>query len=456
MSRLAALRDRLPTPFGYVVLAALAVIPLTYSSALIGANEDPTGHLDAVPAAIVNADSPVPVTARDGSTRDLFLGDDIESDLLESDAAANFSWSSASAADAAAGLADGTYFAVLEIPADFSADVASGLTVDAAAAGDAHRATLTVRTDDASNYIAGNIAKSIGTALSDEVGASVRQEYLSELYLGFTDIHGSLGDAATGAGELESGLSDLATRAAALPSGLAQLSTGATSAADGASDLHAGLTTLATGASGLSSGLDQLLAAYDSLDDTQRLALLTRLDAAAHSVATGSSSAADGSASLQSGLATLSTGLDTAAESAPALVDGITAARDGAGTLATELDAGAAEVPAFDDDAAAELSTVAGTPIELTTVRDHAVAGYGAGLAPYFLALGLWIGAIGTLLMRPALSARLLERRRPAVLVALGSYLPNAVIAVVQALLATLIVDAVLPVEAAAQCPGGH
>jgi putative membrane protein len=50
--------------------------------------------------------------------------------------------------------------------------------------------------------------------------------------------------------------------------------------------------------------------------------------------------------------------------------------------------------------------------------------------------------------MRPALSVRLLERRRPAVIVALGSYLPNAVLAVVQALLATLIADAVLPIDA--------
>ncbi len=449
MSRLAALRDRLPTPFGYVVLAALALIPLIYSSSLIGANEDPTGHLDAVPAAIVDADTPVTITAPDGSTQRLALGEEISADLVGSAETNNFSWTAASAAEAAAGLADGTYYAVLDVPDDFSARVASALIVDADAAADAQRATLTIRTDDAANYITGNIAKTLGTALVDTVGSSVRQEYLAEVYLGFTAIHDSLDDAAAGAGELAAGLTELADGAAALPSGLAQLSAGSSTATDGAAALNSGLTTLASGASGLSGGLDQLLAAYPTLDDTQRLALLTRLDAAAHSVADGTSSAVAGSATLEAGLSSLSSGLADAATSAPALVDGLTAARDGAGTLTDELGNGAAEVPAFDEAQAEQLSTITGTPIELVAVRDHAVAGYGAGLTPYFLALGLWIGAVGTFLMRPALSARLLERRRPAVLVALGSYLPNAIIAVVQALLATLIVDAVLPIEAA-------
>lgn len=448
MSRLAALRDRLPaTPFGYVVLAALAVIPLIYSSALIGANEDPTGHLDAIPAAVVVADTPATVDAPDGSTRELALGDEIADDLVTSDDASNFSWTRVSAAEADAGLAAGRYYAVLEVPARFSARVASTLTVEPDA--DAQRATLTIRTDDASNYLAGNIAKTIGTALVDEVGSSVRQEYLAEVYLGFTDIHDSLGEAATGAGDLSTGLAELADGAAGLPGGLNSLASGSETAQSGAGDLRDGLQTLSSGASGLSGGLDQLIAGYDALDDTQRKALLTQLDQAAHQVAAGSSSALDGATDLESGLSALTTGIDSAAASAPALVDGIDQARDGASTLATQLADGVDEVPAFDEQQADQLSRISGTPIQLATHRDHAVSGYGAGLAPYFLALGLWIGAIGTFLMRPALSVRLVERRRAAPLVALGSFLPNAVLGVVQALIATLLVDALLPVDAA-------
>lgn len=449
MSRLRALRDRLPAPFAIVVLVALAVIPLIYASSLIGANEDPTGNLDHVPAAIVDADRPAEVTAEDGSTRTLALGDDIATQLLDDDSGSDFAWTRASAKDAAAGLADGSYLAVLEVPADFSATVAAALTVDPASADTAQRATLTIRTDDGSNYLAGNIAKSLGTALSDEVSSTVRAEYLAEVYLGFTDVHDSLVTAADGATQLDDGLGELASQAAALPDGLSRLAAGSSSAQSGAASLQSGLGTLAAGSASLAGGLDQLLAGYASLDDAHRLAALQQLDAAAHAVSSGSSSALAGSSDLASGLASLSSGLSTVSAEAPSLVSGIDQAHDGADTLATQLADGAAEVPDFDTASADALSTVTGTPIELVTVREHAVTGYGAGLAPYFLALGLWIGAVSTFLMRPALSMRALERRRPAPAVALLSYLPNAVLAVVQALAAVVIADAVLPIDAA-------
>ena len=445
MSRVTALRSRLPAPFSVVVLGALAAIPLIYSGALIGANQDPTGNLDAIPAAVVNIDRPAEV---DGSGREIALGDDVEAELVASTSSSNFTWTSADAAQAAAGLADGTYYAVLTLPADFSSSVASALTVDPSAAAAARRAVVTVATDDGANYVAGNIATSIGTALVDELGSTIRQEYLEDVYLGFTDLHDSVTEAADGATRLASGLGDLAAGVAALPDGVNRLSSGAATAASGAGTLNAGLDALSTGAASLSTGLDQLLAGYGSLDDTQRLAALQRLDTAAHSVASGAADASSGANSLDAGLGSLSNGLSDLAAEAPSVVAGVGDARAGADTLATELGSGAADIPAFDDADAAALSLIAGTPVELHVVREHAVTGYGAGLAPYFLALGLWIGAIGTFLMRPALSARLLERRRPAVVVSLGSYLPNAVLAVVQALLATLIADAVLPIDA--------
>jgi putative membrane protein len=448
MSRLTALRSRLPAPFSVVVLAALAAIPLIYSSALIGANQNPTGNLDAIPAVVVNADHAAEVASADGTTRQVGFGDELATELLGSDSRSNFTWTSATADEAAAALADGSVFAVLDIPADFSTAVASGLTVDAGAASAAQRAVLTITTDDSANYVTGNIAKTIGTALVDELDATIRQGYLEDLYLGFTDLHDSVTAAADGATELASGLGELADGVAPLPSGLAQLSAGSSSAVAGAGSLSSGLGTLSTGAGGVSDGLDRLIAGYASLDDAQRLALLQQLDAGAHAVASGSAEASAGASTLQSGLGTLSAGLGELSASAPAVVNGVGAARAGADTLAAELAAGADDIPAFDATSAAQLSEIAGTPVELVAVRAHAVTGYGAGLAPYFLALGLWIGAIGTFLMRPALSARLLDRRRNPVVVALGSYLPNAALAIVQALLATLTADAVLPIDA--------
>ncbi len=588
---LASLRRRLPAPFQLLVLLALTIVPLIYAGSLIDANLDPTENLDHVPAAVVDADTGATLRSG-GEDTTLTVGDDLTEGLLDSDSDTNFDWTRVSAEEARAGLADGTYYAVLVIPADFSQTVASAMTLDDGGAG-ATRAELTLTTDDATSYVTGTVARSIGQALQAEVRSNIGEQYLSAVYLGFTDIHDSLGDAvagasdvadgadrvADGAADLEDGAADLATgasdasagadslsggldelraRVSGLPTGLREAADGAEDAAAGAGDLSGGLeqlrtgtadldsgaqdalagaTTLsenldalaastpdlAAGASEVSTGLDELLAGYAGMSDAQRLATIQALAAGASdvadgagtvdssagqlaagaqalvgsdgtgmtglaagtgSVATGAASAADGAADLDAGLQTLSTELDDAADSAPALVTGIADAADGASDLAVglttlddgaqqlasgtgdladgsaDLDDGAHElsteladgvdgIPTFTDAQADDLASVTGSAVELDAAREHEVSGYGAGLAPYFLALGLWVGAMAIFFMRPALPDELVARRQPAWRTALRAYLPTLALALAQALVASLVVDRALHLNAA-------
>ncbi|MCJ1686863.1 YhgE/Pip family protein [Rathayibacter sp. VKM Ac-2927] len=74
---------------------------------------------------------------------------------------------------------------------------------------------------------------------------------------------------------------------------------------------------------------------------------------------------------------------------------------------------------------------------------------YGSGLAPYFMALALWVGALAFYLMSAPLSERLLAARRPAWVIALRSYLPGALMAVAQGVLAALVIRFGVGVEMA-------
>ncbi|GIU55622.1 hypothetical protein NicSoilC12_13710 [Arthrobacter sp. NicSoilC12] len=102
-------------------------------------------------------------------------------------------------------------------------------------------------------------------------------------------------------------------------------------------------------------------------------------------LAAGEQSAVDGTARLADGARQLDDG-------AGELEDGARTASDGAATLASELDKGAGKIPNPDDAQKNSLSKVIADPVAVSDVSQAKAASYGAGLAPFFLTLALWIG----------------------------------------------------------------
>ncbi|WP_068495349.1 YhgE/Pip domain-containing protein [Pseudoclavibacter helvolus] len=675
-----------------IVIVGIALIPLIYAGSLIWSNEDPTHRLDHINAAIVNSDQPAtPATTTDGEPAEpVDLGATLTEKLVDSTESNNFSWHEMSADEAQSALESGKVLAVLDIPDGFSAAAVSAGGDDPL---DAAIARLSITTNDGANIIVGNIASTVGTTVADELAAEVSDEYLRNVYVGFTDIHESVSEAADGATELNdgaeqartgsgelvvglgqlraggltladgsatlaegatqvdagvqqlntglatanSGAQELSTGAATANAGAQQLSTGAGSANEGAhtlstnlatassgaqllsaglaelnsqtSDLPASITTLttgattldsgatalaggldtalaaagtlnegavglATGAGELSGGIDALLAQYDSLSDAQRKVLLTQLSSAgqtlgskagelsagtsalvgdagagtglsyleakstelaagatqlsggvsplggkvdelvtavstassksaelatgveqlstgastlaagtqsladgASTLAAGTQSLADGASTLATGTQALSEGASTLAQSTPKLAsgaaelssgattladgtadaesggtklnDGITQLADGSKTLADGLDDGVADIPSYTDAQADHLAGVTSTPVEITKNRLNEVPAYGYGLAPYFMTLGLWVGALAYYLMFPPLRERLVLGRQPALVVALRSFAPGAILGAAQSLLMLTIVRFGLGLEPA-------
>ncbi|MBS3180384.1 MULTISPECIES: YhgE/Pip domain-containing protein [unclassified Pseudoclavibacter] len=675
-----------------IVIVGIALIPLIYAGSLIWSNEDPTHRLDHINAAIVNSDqAATPATTAEGEPAEpVDLGATLTEKLVDSTESNNFSWHEMSADEAQSELESGKVLAVLEIPAGFSAAAVSAGGDDPL---DAAIARLSITTNDGANIIVGNIASTVGTTVADELATEVSDEYLRNVYVGFTDIHESVSEAADGATELNdgaeqartgsgqlvvglgqlreggltladgsatladgaaqvdagvqqlnaglvtanSGAQTLSSGAADANAGAQQLSAGAATANTGAQELSAklteassgaqllsaglaelnsktsdlpasvttltegattldagatalaggletalgasrglddGTTALAAGAGDLSGGIDSLLADYDSLSDAQRKELLTQLSTAGQSLgakagelsagtsalvgdaaagtglsylqakstelaagatqlsdgvsplsgkvdelvaavstvstksaelasgtqqlstgastlatgtqsladgtstlATGTKSLADGASSLATGTQTLADGASTLAQSTPKLAsgaselssgattladgtadaesggaelnDGITQLADGSKTLADGLDDGVSDIPSYTDAQADHLAGVTSTPVEITKTRLNEVPAYGYGLAPYFMTLGLWVGALAFYLMFPPLRERLVLGRQPAIVVALRSFAPGAMLGAAQSLLMLTIVRFGLGLEPA-------
>jgi putative membrane protein len=210
-----------------------------------------------------------------------------------------------------------------------------------------------------------------------------------------------------GAAQLATGTSTLSAQAPALASGISQASTGAAQLDDKLHEAASGAQSLASGAQKSASGAQQLASAADQ----------------AHS---GAQQLASGTAQLASGAQSLDSGAQQLAS--------------GSSQLAGKLADGTSSVPSYSKAEQKHLSSVAAQPIALAQAKINQVPSYGYGLAPYFMALGTWVGGLSIYMLLRAIPHRAVESGRPGWLAALLGYLRGAWISLVQAALLYLVV----------------
>ena len=159
-----------------------------------------------------------------------------------------------------------------------------------------------------------------------------------------------------------------------------------------------------------------------------------QLHTGAATLATGQQAALDGAGKLSEGAQTLDAG-------AGQLEAGAATAADGSRTLAGEISKGAGQVPNPDDQQKSSLSEVIADPVAVTNVSQAKADSYGAGLAPFFLTLALWIGIFMLIQAMRPITQRALASNAPAWKIAVGGWLPFFAVSVVQATLLTLVVN---------------
>jgi putative membrane protein len=240
-------RARSRRPITWLTLIGVLLLPVVIGGILVAALYNPVDRLDSLTAAIVNEDEPVTI---DGQMvplgRQLTAGLVEGSDELDS----NLTWTLSNAEDAEAGLADGTYAAVITIPENFSAAATSTQPGEAP-----EQATIEVTTPPDSLIVDDAITAQVASAAASTMGTQLSTVYLENVFLGFTTLGDQLGTAADGATQLADGATQAADGAAELPSGISQLADGTSQLADGASQLAGGAGQIAGGATSLQSGL---------------------------------------------------------------------------------------------------------------------------------------------------------------------------------------------------------
>ncbi|WP_411127710.1 YhgE/Pip family protein [Streptomyces sp. x-19] len=203
---------------------------------------------------------------------------------------------------------------------------------------------------------------------------------------------------------------------------LNQLNAGAHQLAQGASQFAGGLGTLANGAGKLHSGAGDLANGAGQLHK------------GAGDLANGAGQLANGAGDLANGAGQLHNGLGTAHDGAEQLSGGLYKLKDGANQLATGLHSGVAKIPDYDKKDRDDRTDVMSDPVKLATKSMHKAPNYGTGLAPYFIPLSLWVGAMVAYMLLAPLGKRALAAGAPGWRIALGSWLPAFAIGVVQVL----------------------
>ncbi|MZD07303.1 ABC transporter permease [Streptomyces sp. SID5785] len=235
-------RGKLPR----AALVALLLLPLLYGALYLWSFWDPYGRLDKIPVALVNDDR-----GASAAGRKITAGDDITKGLYDSD---TFQWHEVSAAQAARGVEDGTYYLSLTMPADFSRRIASS-------SGDAPQTgALKVRTNDANNYIVGQISRTVFSEVRSAASTHASRSFLDKIFISFSDIHDATQKAAKGADELEGGIGKA-------KKGSKDLADGLKDAKKGSGDLASGLKKLDKGSGDLETGSRQVAAGTRTLAD---------------------------------------------------------------------------------------------------------------------------------------------------------------------------------------------
>ncbi|MGW7368313.1 YhgE/Pip family protein [Streptomyces sp. NPDC054841] len=234
-------RGKLPR----AALVAILLLPLLYGALYLWSFWDPYSRLDRIPVALVNDDK-----GATAAGKKITAGDDITDGLRESEV---FEWHEVSAGEARKGVEDGTYYLSLTMPADFSKRIAS-------ASGDApETGALEVRTNDANNYIVGQISRSVFSEVRKSASKNASRSFLDKIFISFSDIHDATEKAAKGADNLKGGIGKAKKGSKDLANGLENAKNGSGKLAGGITQLNKAAGELETGTATLA-GKTQLLA----------------------------------------------------------------------------------------------------------------------------------------------------------------------------------------------------
>ncbi|WP_239615773.1 YhgE/Pip domain-containing protein [Cohnella mopanensis] len=299
-------------------------------------------------------------------------------------------------------------------------------------------ASGTDKAKDGATLIAENLSNLASGSLTMQGG-------VDKLIAGSAKLDKGASELAQGSGSLADGLSQLSDAGGKLEQGALQAKQGASQLKAGLSQSAEGAVKLEAGAKSVADGLEQYVNAHPELKEDaafqqlimaskqvaggigeakvgqeQLLAGATKLNGGAEQLADGlvqfgnqldkasaaSVKVAAGAGQLHKGTTELNQGLGSLSQGVNVLVDGsgkldvgaqeMTAGllklTDGTGELSSKLSEAAEKTAGL--NAGDSFVDMFASPVDLDVVKSTEVPNYGTGFAPYFLSLGLFVGAL--------------------------------------------------------------
>lgn len=355
-----------------LVFLAIIAIPTIYTTLFLGSMWDPYGKVDHLPVAIVNEDKPV--TYNDET---LEVGNEMVDSLKDNE---SLDFHFVSSKEAKDGLKNGTYYMVITIPEDFSANASTVL--------DEHprKMVLDYETNPGTNYIASKLSETALNKIRTSVADTVTKTYTETVFDQIVTVGEGMTEASDGAGQLADGAIQLAdgnntittnlnvlanssltfkNGADTLHVGLKQYTDGVAQLNDGSKELKDGLSTLNSGASALASGVSQLSSGSSSL-----AAGLNQYTSGVSTAQAGADTLDKSSISLTAGVTALKTGVDTLVSKNNALNQGVAAISNGLGNIISEIDQMSASTPETTTEVSAQPIDTSSASANVSAVSD--------------------------------------------------------------------------------------
>ncbi|MEK4230643.1 YhgE/Pip domain-containing protein [Solibacillus sp. FSL H8-0538] len=189
-----------------------------------------------------------------------------------------------------------------------------------------------------------------------------------------------------GLSQLYTGTENIDDKIAALSDGAAQLNAGQQQVAAGVKQLNGSSSQLVDGSNSLASGNATLAEKLTELTAGAQTAAI-----GANDLATGLNTLAVGSIKINDGTSLLAEKTGELADGTTTLVNGTKELADGTTTLAGKLGEASEQVNVNPTE---ETYDMVAAPVEIEKTAVNHVPNYGTGFAPYFISLGLFVGAL--------------------------------------------------------------
>lgn len=368
-------KNILKKPILLISLLAIATIPAIYTSIFLGSMWDPYDSKDQLEIDVVNEDAGAEL---DGE--EINLGQDLVDELKDND---EFKWEFTDMDEATEDLGRGEVYAVVKIPQDAS-DKAGKLLKS-----EAENIDIEIQTNPGYNFLGSVMGSSAGSAIKEELSLSITEMYTETLVESMKDAKESNEELLDGLTEMQTGVDELIQGSEELESGLmemdsttnqstGELSEGNQQVTDGLYEMNENLEgmegqvppQMAGQLEGFSAGVDELIAGNESVQNG--------IDQVGPGVSQGTGELAEGSRSMTEGLTELDEGLNemiTEVEEGLSEFDGLVLSDDNAGFIAD--------------------------PIDMTETEVTEIENYGQTLAPYIIAVSLFLGCIAFSVLYP-------------------------------------------------------